>query len=89
MEFVERLRTGYKALFTGGDPDSDEASDRDFSERFGWFTIIEAVSQVHSVSFNQVKRLRGDEFINTWAYIHDRNKLERAKMNRLRHEVRA
>lgn len=88
LSFMDLLRKSYHALFEGGDEQSDSDSSRRFSEKFGWFTIIERVGEIHRLNYYEVMRMRGDIFINTWAYIDGKNKLEKQMMNEIRNGVR-
>jgi len=45
-----------------------EESEADFGKRWGLFSVIKAVADLHNISINESTKLGAIEFLNWWAY---------------------
>ena len=80
MESLERLLEQYRGLF--GEVDGGDAGDDsgDFGQRWGLFSIIAAMSELHNVSINETTKLGAIEFLNWWAYLVEKAEYEKKLM---------
>ena len=69
---MESLLSKYRGLFSSTDGGDVEGEQRDFGSRWGLFTIIEAMADLHNISINEVFKLGGLEFLNWWAYMTEK-----------------
>ena len=69
---MESLLSKYRGLFTSEDGEDAGGEQRDFGSRWGLFTIIEAMADLHNISINEVFKLGGLEFLNWWAYMKEK-----------------
>jgi len=78
LESLERLLERYRGLFEqvdGGDAGDDQA---DFGKRWGLFSIISAMADLHNISINESTKLGAIEFLNWWAYMVEKQDYEKA-----------
>ena len=80
LESLERLLGQYRGLFAKVDEGNSETSEGDFGQRWGLFSIIEAMAELHNISINQTTKLGAIEFLNWWAYMVE--KAEHLKQNK-------
>ena len=79
LQSVESLFDRYRGLFEqvdGGDATNDET---DFGQRWGLFSIIEAMAKLHNISINQTTELGSIEFLNWWAYMVEKANRDKKK----------
>ena len=77
MESLERLLERFRGLFEqvdGGDVGDDKA---DFGHRWGLFSIISAMADLHNISINKATKLGAIEFLNWWAYMVEKQDYDR------------
>ena len=72
-----RLLERYRGLFTKVDNGMAEESEADFGKRWGLFSVIKAVADLHNISINESTKLGAIEFLNWWAYITEKQDYER------------
>ena len=76
LESLERLLSRFGGLFKkvdGGDGGNDEG---DFGQRWGLFSIIAAMADLHNISIKEATKLGAIEFLNWWAYMIEKNDYE-------------
>ena len=77
LESLERLLERYRGLFEqvdGGNSENDEA---DFGQRWGLFSIISAMADLHNISIKESTKLGAIEFLNWWAYMVEKQDYDR------------
>jgi hypothetical protein len=58
----------------GGDVGDDK---EDFGQRWGLFSIISAMADLHNISINEATKLGAIEFLNWWAYMVEKQDYDR------------
>ena len=77
LESLERLLGQYRGLFDQVD-DGDFGDDEgNFGQRWGLFSIIEAMAKLHNISINDTTKLGSIEFLNWWSYMVEKANHER------------
>tara|TARA_R110000851_G_scaffold49828_1_gene119699 strand:- start:540 stop:800 length:261 start_codon:yes stop_codon:yes gene_type:complete len=79
LDSFERLLEQYRGLFEGVDGGSGEGDKGNFGARWGLFTVIEAMAQLHNISINATTELGSIEFLNWWAYMTEKADHDRVK----------
>jgi len=51
----------------------------DFGQRWGLFSIIDAMAKLHNISIEQTTKLGAIEFLNWWAYMVEKANYEKQK----------
>jgi hypothetical protein len=77
LESLERLLTRYRGLFKQADGLNADGGTPDFGERWGLFSVIVAMSELHNISINEVTKLGAIEFLNWWAYMTEKEDYEK------------
>ena len=54
-----------------------EESEADFGKRWGLFSVIKAMADLHNISIKETTKLGAIEFLNWWAYITEKQDYER------------
>jgi hypothetical protein len=58
----------------GGNSEDDQA---DFGQRWGLFSIISAMADLHNISIKESTKLGAIEFLNWWAYMVEKQDYEK------------
>ena len=58
----------------GGDAGDDQTN---FGQRWGLFSIISAMADLHNISINESTKLGAIEFLNWWAYMVEKQDYEK------------
>ena len=77
LESLERLLEQYRGLFEQVDEGHSEDDSGDFGQRWGLFSIIDAMAKLHNISIEQTTKLGAIEFLNWWAYMVEKANYEK------------
>ena len=84
LESLERLLLKYRGLF---EPANEQGSGEDtgnFARRWGIFSIISEMANLHNISINEATKLGAIEFLNWWAYLVEKQDYERTQRQAIR-----
>jgi hypothetical protein len=77
LESLERLLARYRGLFKQANESTPEGGVTDFGERWGLFSVIVSMSELHNISINEATKLGAIEFLNWWSYMVEKEDYEK------------
>lgn len=78
LESLERLLQRYRGLFNEVDERHAGDDSGDFGQRWGLFSVIKAMADLHNISINETTKLGAIEFLNWWAYMVEKQDYEQS-----------
>ena len=77
LESLERLLEKFRGLFTEVDGEVSKDGTPDFGQRWGLFSVIKAMADLHNISIKEATKLGAIEFLNWWAYMVEKEDYEK------------
>jgi len=77
LESLERLLERFRGLFEQVDEGDARDDKADFGQRWGLFSVIKAMADLHNISINESTKLGAIEFLNWWAYMVEKEDYEK------------
>ena len=77
LESLERILKKFRGLFTKVDGEVAQDGEGDFGQRWGLFSVIKAMADLHNISINDTLDLGSIEFLNWWAYMVEKQDYEK------------